>query len=231
MKTVICDDEPLFRAQLSELIRKEDEDACVLEADSAEDLMEIAKDAQLIFLDIQMEGTDGVTAARRLRENGFSIPIIFVTAVKDYIFDAFDVDAFWYLIKPVNEADFRYVYRKAKNSIIRQKGAEKLIFHTKKTTYSLSPGQILYVENDRKKVILHTKDENIVIYASMQEMEEKLGEQFYRCHRGYLVNLEHIDAYGRDAIHLDDGSAVYLAREKYAEFTKIYMKYLGEELD
>ncbi|MBO5281626.1 MAG: LytTR family transcriptional regulator DNA-binding domain-containing protein, partial [Lachnospiraceae bacterium] len=76
---------------------------------------------------------------------------------------------------------------------------------------------------------IHTAEEVIEIYAAMKELEKQLGEDFYRCHRGYLVNMAHITEYDNDSIRLSNGERVYLSRERYSEFVKGYMRYLRKE--
>ena len=73
---------------------------------------------------------------------------------------------------------------------------------------------------------IHTTGEIIEAYASMNEMEGQLGESFYRCHRGYLVNMVYVAEYDRESVILNNGEYVYLAKEKYGEFVKAYMRYL-----
>ena len=63
-------------------------------------------------------------------------------------------------------------------------------------------------------------------YAVMKELQKELGNSFYRCHRGYLVNMAHIAEYSSDTIEMDNGEKVYLAKEKYPEFVREYMRYL-----
>lgn len=75
---------------------------------------------------------------------------------------------------------------------------------------------------------IHTRKENVTVYATMKHMEEQLGEGFYRCHRGYLVNMAYVTGYGAGFVRLQNGEAVYLAREKYSEFAKVYSEYLRQ---
>lgn len=87
----------------------------------------------------------------------------------------------------------------------------------------------MYVESRKRKVEIHTLRENITIYATMKHMEERLGEGFYRCHRGYLVNMAYVTECGAGLVGLQNGETVYLAREKYSEFVKVYAEYLKHE--
>lgn len=104
-----------------------------------------------------------------------------------------------------------------------------LLFKTKQKTYSLRKHDIYYIENNLKKVIIHTHLENIELYASMKDIEEKLDSSFYRCHRGYIVNMEHIRAYSSDSIQINTGDNIFLSKEKYGDFEKTYMNYLRNE--
>ena len=223
---MICDDEAAIREQIKRLIRTEDANAVIHEVSSGEELLRSTQ-MDILFLDIQMEGMNGLDTAKRLREAGWSIPVIFITGIKDYVFDAFEVEALGYLLKPIDEEKFLQVYRRAAEKLEREENEEPILFSTQKMTYSVKPRQILYAENDRKKVNLHTTEEVIVLYASMQEMEKRLGDSFFRSHRGFLVNMAHVAGYNGDSIRIDNGEIIFLARDKYHSFTKAYTEYLG----
>ena len=75
-------------------------------------------------------------------------------------------------------------------------------------------------------VNFHTTKEILKIYFDMGELEKRLGEGFYRCHRGYIVNMGYITEYGKDTISLTNRETIYLSRRKYKEFVKTYMDYL-----
>ncbi len=114
--------------------------------------------------------------------------------------------------------------------IYRGDEMQVLLFKTKQKTYSLRKHDIYYIENHLKKVIIHTNFENIEIYAAMKDIEEKLDESFYRCHRGYIVNMDYIRSFSADSIQLNNGENVFLSKEKYGDFEKTYMNYLGNEI-
>ena len=80
-------------------------------------------------------------------------------------------------------------------------------------------------KSSNKKVVFHTKDGKIDTYGRMDDWETELGDSFYRCHRGYLVNLEKITAYSVDTIDLINGDSLILAQKKYSDFIKAYMRY------
>ena len=223
MKVAICDDEKAICDQLHKLLLREDPKAEVCVFHSAEELLAGSEAFQILFLDIQMPGINGMQAARQLRERNRDVCIIFVTAVKEYVFEAFDVAAFHYLLKPIEEEKFAQVYGNAKKSCEK---TEPIVIKTKHSTYTIVPDDILYIESQVKKQVLHMTKGDLVCYGKLNELQEKLGNGFYRCHRGYLVNMAYISGYTADEIRLTDGQIVYMAKERYADFRKSYLHYL-----
>lgn len=103
-----------------------------------------------------------------------------------------------------------------------------VLFKTRQKTYTLRKNDIYYIENQLKKIVIHTAIENIEVYGSMKDIEEKLDDGFYRCHRGYLVNMAHIRAYGSSSIQLTNGDNIFLSKDKYGDFENAYMTYLQD---
>ena len=103
---------------------------------------------------------------------------------------------------------------------------ETVFIKTRNRSFSLEKDSILYIESRGKKVEIHTTGGTVEAYASMNEMEGQLGCGFFRCHRGYLVNMAYVAEYDSGSITLNSGEYVYLAKEKYGEFVKAYMRYL-----
>lgn len=228
MNIAICDDEKIVRQQIKGLIEKQKAD-CNLELyGTGEELIAAGKHFDVVFLDIQMEGMNGIDTARTLREQSEETVLIFITGIKEYVFDAFDVAAFHYLLKPIEENKFMEVFDRAVKEAgkRKEKGQKQLFIKTRQRNITLEQKNILYIENRGRKAEIHTVDETIEIYAAMIELEKQLGGEFYRCHRGYLVNMAYITEYSNDSIRLSDGESIYLAKEKYNEFVKEYMRYL-----
>lgn len=228
MEVAIVDDEKVIREQIKKLAVKYEPDCNVNAYETGEELLAEGNKYDVVYLDIQMEGMNGIDTARALREKQEDTVLIFVTGVKDYVFEAFDVAAFHYLLKPIEESKFAEVFdRAAKEAEKRkEKGQKQLFIKTRQRNITLEQKNILYIENRGRKAEIHTVDETIEIYAAMVELEKHLGGEFYRCHRGYLVNMAYITEYSNDSIRLSDGESIYLAKEKYNEFVKEYMRYL-----
>ncbi|MCI9100459.1 MAG: response regulator transcription factor [Lachnospiraceae bacterium] len=226
MYIAVVDDEKVIREDICELIEKQRPESSVEAFSTGEELLASEGRFDIVFLDIQMDGMNGIEAARSLRKRQEETVLIFITGIKEYVFDALDLYAFQYLLKPLNEKKFVEVLDRAVKEAGRKK--EKRGLFIKARNLTLDQTDILYIESRGKKVEIHTArdKESIEIYASMEELEGQLGEGFYRCHRAYIVNMAHITEYGSDSILLTNGDKVYLAKKKYGEFVKAYMWHL-----
>ncbi|MDE5698686.1 MAG: LytTR family DNA-binding domain-containing protein, partial [Lachnospiraceae bacterium] len=151
---------------------------------------------------------------------------IFITGIKEYVFDALDLYAFHYLLKPVDEGKFAEVLERAAGEAKKKK--ERKCLFIKARSLTLDQSDILYIESRAKKLEIHTAgaDKAIEIYAALDELEGQLGEGFYRCHRAYIVNMAHITEYDNESITLTNGDKVYLTKKKYGGFVKAYMWFL-----
>lgn len=229
MKIAVCDDERLLREQIREWIRRYRPDCRIEMFATGQELLDRKEQFDIIFLDIQMDGINGIETARKLRESArFSqeTVLIFVTGAKEYVFEAFDVSAFHYLLKPIEETKFAEILERALREAERGRQKSPLLVKAGDRKIAVDKSQILYVESIRRKAAIHTVKKTLEVYADMGELEEQLGEDFYRCHRGYLVNLAYIEEYGSDSITLTNGECIYLSRRKYGEFVKTYMHFL-----
>ncbi len=109
MNIAVVDDEEAIREQIGGFIKKRNPDFDISSFDTGEGLLASGKDFDIIFLDIQMEGMGGIEAARILRQSGVDAVVIFITGIREYVFEAFDVSAFHYLLKPIEEQKFMEV--------------------------------------------------------------------------------------------------------------------------
>ena len=230
IEIAVCDDEAVIREQLQKFLKLNVPDCRVEVYTAGEELLAADKSFDLVFLDIQMQGLNGMETARALRAKREDMILIFVTGLKEYVFEAFDVSAYHYLLKPLEEEKLGKVLECALREVKKRKTQEKkqLLIQTRNRSVNLDQSAILYLESRGKKVEIHIPGETIEVYASISRLEEQLGSSFYRCHRGYLVNMAYIAEYRTDRIRLSSGDEVYLAKEKYPFFLKTYMRYLQD---
>ncbi len=224
----VCDDEKIITYQIENMIKSILPKCNISKYLSGKDLLESYKEFDMIFLDIHMKNINGIETAKELRKRYEDTIIIFITGIKEYVFEAFDVAAFHYLIKPVKKEKLKEVIERAVKEINKKENREKrrLFIKTRDKSIAIDVDDILFMENEMRKIAVHTKREVIKFYGAMAELEESVGSGFYRCHRGYLVNMAYIAEYDTENIYLTNGEKVYLARKKYQDFVKHYMRFL-----
>ena len=88
----------------------------------------------------------------------------------------------------------------------------------------MNVADIIYFENEMRKIAVHTVRGEISFYGVMADMEREVGEGFCRCHRGYLVNLSYVAEYDTENIMLTNGEKIYLSKDRYHDFVKQYMR-------
>ena len=234
IRIAICDDEANTRAYLSSLIRAQTCPCEIVEYASAGDCLADTREVDLLFLDIELapsgSGLDGMALARAIRERttGTQPVIIFVTGYERYVFDAFDVGAFQYLLKPVDEEKFAQVFTRAAAQIgtAREKSGRVLTLQSANISKSVPLDSICYIESSNHKVELHLKDGVFACYAKIGELELELQDRFFRIHKGYLVNLSYVDGYSKTEVTLTNGERLLLSKYKYQDFVKAYLRFL-----
>ncbi len=166
----------------------------------------------ILLLDIEMTGMDGVTMAKKLRAVNGSIQIIFVTGYSDYIADGYDVAALHYLMKPVDPVKLFTVLDRA---------IEKLRQSERCLTLELPDGavriplhEIRYLAVRQNYVTVHA-GEDYTVRRTLGDFERELGDGFFRAGRAIIVNLRRIRRVTRTDVHLDDGSTLPLPRGIY----------------
>lgn len=239
IRIAICDDEQNIRSYLAALIRREDSSCRISEYASAEAYLAAGEDYDLLLLDIELGGgagspgsMDGMALARRLR----SLPpdrqplIIFVTGYESYVYQAFDVEAFQYLVKPVDEGRFADVFRRAaeKLSLLEKQRRRTLLVQYAGASRVIPLENIRYVESRGHKLLLHLKEGTVEYYGKIGELEQELGGQFARIHKGYLVNLRHVEEYARGQVTLTDGEKLVISKYKYDAFVKQHLRFLRQ---
>lgn len=235
MRIAVCDDEREIREDVGQKIRHFLPEAEVCLYESAERLLAEQGMPDILFLDIKMNGMSGMELAERLRRRDRDVTIVFLTALKEYVYRAFDVGAFHYLLKPVDTVKFYEVLEKAvaerqrirEAALLREEHAEaSLTIKNKARTEKVYLSEIVYLEVFNRKVTLHKMQGEIEFYGRLKELEQRLSADFVRCHRSYVVNLRYVRGYDGAEITLENGDSVLMAKTKYAEFVRRYMDYI-----
>ncbi len=237
MQIAVCDDEKGTRDMFAEKIRKAYPAAELSLYQSGEELLLSGKEPDILLLDIQMPGKNGMETAKELRKRNKKTIIIFVTALEGFVFQAFDVGAFHYLVKPFGERKFAVVLgnaveqfedRKRLEDAGRKREMPSLLITRGGEHITVNLGELVYAEVFERKVILHTVDADIEYYGKMKELEEKAWDDFYRTHRSFLVNFGYIRKYDATTVYLERGQAL-MAKQNYQSFVKSYLRYNQRE--
>lgn len=265
MQIIICDDEKtiqtLLRQKTARFFAEKDIPCEILCCDSGKEVLSLAERGRaidLLFLDIQMPGRNGMEIARILRGQRRDILIIFVTALSEYVYEAFDVDALHYLVKPFTDEKLRQVLDKAiqqyeQRADTAQLHRQTLAIHAANAgvtgentkadelkqprailvkrgglSTKVLLSDLLYAEVFNRKVILHTVNGDIEYYGRLTDLSEQAGEDFYRTHRAYLVNLRYVEKYNATTVWLEQGTAL-LSKKQFSGFVQQYMRYLNRQ--
>ena len=186
-------------------------------------------DYDVIFLDIKMKAPDGMETARRLRDQRFDGCLIFVTILEDYVFDAFEVSAYDYLVKPVDNDKFL----RTMNRLQKRLESSFLTIQKENESRLLALDEIVYCEVLNRKIYIHTvNDETVDYYDKIEDLETKLkrlSRSFFRCHRSFLINLDHLNGFGKDSAHMYGGAEVPVSRLRRKEFETAVINYMKDK--
>ncbi len=188
--------------------------------------MRYDKSIDILFLDIQMEGMDGMETARKLRSRNFKGYLIFVTVLEEMVFQSFEVQAYDYLVKPVEEKRFAKTMERlfasmqnvSEEKLLVQKGYERSI---------ISFEEIVFAEVIDRKVYLHLVSSEVVdFYDKIENLEERLDSRFFRCHRSFLINLKYLKSYKNGVAYMENGKEIPISRLRSKAFSEVILQYM-----
>lgn len=238
MNIAICDDEKNAIEFIQKKIELQGNMDSITTYSSAGDMtLDEMRAFDLIFLDIEMPGIDGMEAVEILRakqeDNAIapfgSLPlIVFVTGYKEYMGWAFEVSAFDYLVKPVDDAVFEYVYKRARKFVESYNKEDHVVaIKSAGKTHMISISDILYVESANRKNLIHFKDgKKLEYYGTMNDLETELNDSFFRIHKGFIVNFTYVLKYDRTAVTVKGDEILMMSKYRYQDFLNAYMNYL-----
>ena len=226
----ICDDEKHMsdhiRSMISDFFRKKNQEISLHMFSSGEELLSYNGQIDILFLDIQMKGMDGMETARKLRADKFRGFLVFITVLKEMVFQSFEVQTYDYLVKPVDKKQFEKTMERlyastqnaSEDSLLVQKGYEGRI---------IQKDEIVFCEIIDRKIYLNLASGEVVdYYERIENLETKLDNRFYRCHRSYLINLKHLKGYKNGTAYMDNGKEIPVSRLRSKEFSSVVLQYM-----
>lgn len=209
LNVVVCDDERIYRNDLKKIIETE-LDLCgidhrIHEFSCGEELIDSLKnhDYQIIFLDIEMAGLNGMDAARELRCRNSAAVIIFVTSYPDFVFQGYEVKALNYLLKPYQKEKLLSILHTA----LDEQGVSQeqyYLIEQRSKSIRLPLHEVKYFFSDKRSVTAVTADDSYVFYGKLSEVELELPDFFIRIHNRYLLNLNFLQGIEGNQARLED---------------------------
>ncbi|MDO4294237.1 MAG: LytTR family DNA-binding domain-containing protein [Eubacteriales bacterium] len=231
MQILICDDDELFIQQLQRYIAlffKQRHLSCpnILSFTSGEKLLSYPGKIDILFLDIEMPGMNGIYIGNVLKQRNEKTIIFVVTSYSEYLDEAMRFHVFRYLSKPLEK---RRLFRNLKDAISLYHSASATIaVETRHEVVMFPSSEIIAIEAVGRNVTVHTTRGDYVSIRNMQHWIETLPQScFAQSHRSFIVNFQHVCSFNHDTIRLADGNlSAYLTKRKYTEFKNAYFLYL-----
>lgn len=228
-KIAICDDEQNQIEHISSLVTEwgiESGNVCEIHTFfSAEAfLFEYAEEKtyDILLLDVEMKGISGIDLARQIRSDNSRVEIVFITSHFEFFGEGYEVDALHYLVKPISVKKLFSVLSKAAEKLSIE--PTSLVITCNNETVKLYESDILYIEAFLHYIAIYTNKGEYKIKESISAFSDKLSDDFYRIHRSYLVSLKHIVRISRTRIWTDNGIELPLARGKYDDINRAFIK-------
>ena len=233
IRFAICDDEPFMAKEISnELSRYMEENQlapyCIDSFLSGRSLLESICDFDVIFLDIQMESPNGMETAKILRKRNHHGLLIFVTVLKEYAFEAFVVEAYDYLIKPLNKSRFKRTMDRAIKAL-EQKTEKSIVIQKGGSCQVVLLSYIVYCEVQGRKLYIHQHDGKVIdYYDKLEDFEQRVDRRFFKCHRSYLVNLDYVRGSHNGQVILSQGDEIPVSRLRERDLTEALLRHMKE---
>ncbi len=235
MKIGICDDDSFFIKEIRDRLESfstAEEGFHVSDFCSTDELIEYYRNGghfDILFINIEMRGINGIEAAEIIRALSPRTIIIFVSAHSDYIFDAFRLEALHFLVKPVRDREWSEVFGRAINKY-RTVNAS-IILKWESTRNKIGIDKISFVEGYRRHLTVHTADGVFEAVGKLSEMQELLSPHgFVRVHQGFIVNMNYIKSFKTDELELTDGTRVPVSVRKRQDALKIYDNFIEKQI-
>lgn len=182
------------------------------------------RDYDVLFLDIEMRGMNGVELAKKIRGGNEDVQIVFVTGYPDFIAEGYEVSALHYLMKPVRREKLFEVLDRAASAY--QKGTRYLLLPDGKDLFRIAADRIRYGESDGHYILLHTENETYRLRMTIPELEKHLGDGFCRISRSFVVGLHCVCHVTKTAVLLENGTELLLGKGMYDSVSRALVEYL-----
>ncbi len=232
MRIAVCDDDADQRHLVASFIKESNifDTYTLFEYISAEDLLSAIYAEpyfDVVFLDVEMNGMNGIEAGRKIKEINRNSLIIYVSSHSKYAIESFDNDPLHYILKPINKDKFFEVLRKAKHK--SEILYNKISISQKEGVISLYLKNIIYIEHHNRHLVYHCTDGRYEVVGKVKDIADKLEKHgFILINQGILINAEHVKQISKLDIIMDNGEKVMISVRKKTEVLIKYSRYLKD---
>lgn len=228
LKVAVCDDEKVFHIEITNLLRKFQKirgiDVFIDYYENGDELLCTKQEYDVILMDYQMAELNGIETARKLRETNSDSIIIFISAYPAAALDAFEVRAFRFIQKPIDE---NKLFRALDDYLKSIDYDNLLLINTHEATYKIKISEIIYLEGDGKHTIIRTKSKSFHIHTNLSQVEKKLpARKFTRCSKSFVVGFKHIDNHDGKTIIFTNGEKAKIGTRYTAKFKSEFQNYI-----
>lgn len=238
LKIAVCDDEIRMTSYIESLLLD-----CSREFDISVDVdifytgkalleyIENNNKYDMLYLDIYLRNENGVEIARKIRMIDKKLIIIFVTNYEGFAKEAFEVDAYRFISKPISKSIFKKYFISAKDRIMKK--PEFFQFHYNKVPYRIPLNKIVYFKSDKRITYIITENKIYKCYEKLNVIEDNLSNaniKFLRIHQSFLVNPNYLEIYMYDSIQLKDGTILSISKNRRNLVSAAYCKLKGEDI-
>lgn len=233
MRIAVVEDETEAAALLCEYIaRWAQETGTICTADTFTNGLDFISDYRpiydVVFLDIEMPHMNGLTAAKKLRTLDCNVLLVFVTMMAQYAIRGYEVDAVGYMVKPVEYFSFARQMQKLQKKLDEDIG-EQFSIQTVTNLARFLLKDLYYIEVVDHFLIFHTAEGSSKLFGKLSDVENRLaGKGFFRCNKGYLVNLRHVQRLRGNTVTVG-GDELLVSRSKVRPLMAALNEYLGRK--
>lgn len=234
IKIAICEDEKeqqdLLKTHINQIFKDLPINYSLYTFNSGEELLKnYPKNIDIFLIDIQLNEINGMDTARKIRETDNKAEIIFITSLIEYALEGYEVRAYRYLIKPVKYDDLKtHILNCIKEIDIKNK---HIIIKKQGNRIKLDISEITYIEVQKENITIHTLNKTYETKGTMNNIEKEINcSRFYRCHKSFLVNLEHIKSIKQYIAVLENSEEVPISRYRFKDTKDRFFDLIEDKL-
>lgn len=235
-RVVVCDDEPQVMFTISKMVddhwKEEHQTVGLFSAEALGRylLTEKPGEADILLIDVKLGDEDGIQFSRQILDRWPRIRVIFITGYIEYCEEIFQGRPTAFLVKPVKEEKLLFALDKAVQELTEDNTQLLTVLDRARGSVQVPIQSILFAKSEGRLVRILTEHQTTESYLRLSELEQRLPQQFVRCHQSYLVNLRYVQRMESGALYLSDGRKIPISRARTGETKERLMEFARERL-